>query len=48
MRSKLAVLAGILTIALASGIGALTHEVSAPAGVHPVLANGTGPGSTGS
>ncbi|MGW3120789.1 hypothetical protein ACWDBW_27175 [Streptomyces sp. NPDC001107] len=46
MRCKLAVLAGILAIAIASGIGALTHEASAPAAGHAVLANGTGPKDT--
>ncbi|MEV7085284.1 hypothetical protein AB0O07_05170 [Streptomyces sp. NPDC093085] len=46
MRSKLTVPAGILAIALALGIGALTHEASAPAAVQSVLANGTGPGNT--
>ncbi|MEU6351666.1 hypothetical protein ABZ896_20360 [Streptomyces sp. NPDC047072] len=47
MRSKLAVLAGILSLALAAGVGTLTHEASAPTTAHTILANGTGPGSTG-
>lgn len=44
MRSTLAAVAGILTVALATGIGAVTLHTNTVDHSHQVVANGTGPG----